>query len=261
MEYANRKHIILKINDKKNEKDSPVIRIVCKNSFETLKLLFDYASNNNIILNINEKDILSRIEKKFYGTVESISKIKVEIIELLFKYRNENKLNITFTENKTQQIVKKRVSQLLSSNLVIAIKDFVADEYDQLDITKGEFLIVTNWNCEEGWVYGYRKDNKEEKGLFPKIFVKVCNEDIIESPISKEEITPEYKIIFEEKVETLRSKKDMTINSGSVEISIRRNDLFNDIYYCIMTTSVDHLKRRLRVKYIGEEGIDAGGLL
>jgi len=43
-----------------------------------------------------------------------------------------------------------------------------------LDIKIDEFLIVTDWNCKEGWVYGYRKNNEKEKGFFPKVFVKCC---------------------------------------------------------------------------------------
>ena len=70
-----------------------------------------------------------------------------------------------------------------SPTLVIATKNFIADEYDQLDIKKDEFLIVTNWNCEEGWVYGYRKDNKRESGLFPKIFVKACDDNNISNKL------------------------------------------------------------------------------
>jgi len=62
-----------------------------------------------------------------------------------------------------------------SSTLVIATNNFDGQSYDHLDIKKDEFLIVTNWNCEEkGWVYGHRKDNEEEKGFFPEVFIKIC---------------------------------------------------------------------------------------
>jgi len=61
--------------------------------------------------------------------------------------------------------------------LVISKNDFFASEYDQLDIRKDEFLIVTNWDGPEGWVFGHRKNNEEEKGYFPKVFVEICNED------------------------------------------------------------------------------------
>jgi len=63
------------------------------------------------------------------------------------------------------------------SSLVIALSNFTAYEYDQLDIQKDEFLVVTNWNYKDGWVYGHRKDKINEEGSFPKVFAKICNTD------------------------------------------------------------------------------------
>jgi len=58
--------------------------------------------------------------------------------------------------------------------LVIATGSFDGEKYDHLDIKKDEFLVVTNWNCgEKGWVYGHRKNNEREKGIFPEVFIKI----------------------------------------------------------------------------------------
>jgi len=48
---------------------------------------------------------------------------------------------------------------------------------------------------------------------------------------------------------------------STVDIEINRNNLFNDAFYSIMSKSSQELKKQLTVKYIGEEGTDAGGLL
>ena len=61
---------------------------------------------------------------------------------------------------------------------MVAINSYLAQEYYQLDLRKDEFLIVTNWNCgNKGWVYGHRKDNKEEKGMFPEVLIKRCEDE------------------------------------------------------------------------------------
>jgi len=65
--------------------------------------------------------------------------------------------------------------KLSTPTLVIAINRFIANRYDQLDIYIGEFLIVTDWNYKNDWVYGHRKNNEKEKGIFPKTLVKICN--------------------------------------------------------------------------------------
>jgi len=83
------------------------------------------------------------------------------------------------TRNQRKEKMKKdTIKQKLETlSLVISLSDFTAYEYDQLDIKKDEFLIVTDWNYKDGWVYGHRKDNKNEKGSFPKVFTKICKED------------------------------------------------------------------------------------
>jgi len=37
--------------------------------------------------------------------------------------------------------------------------------------------VVTDWNYKDGWVFGHRKDIENEKGIFPKVFVKIFNEN------------------------------------------------------------------------------------
>jgi len=46
-----------------------------------------------------------------------------------------------------------------------------------------------------------------------------------------------------------------------LEVYILRNSLFYDAYSQIMNIKLYQLKNKLRIKYVGEEGVDAGGLL
>jgi len=172
--------------------------------------------------------------------------IKNQKIEIGKKQNNNN------NDNKPQ-----------TPTLVIATNNFDGSErYDYLDIKKNEFLIVTDWNCgEKGWVYGYRKNNKEEKGIFPEVFIKIYKDEDIDKNALKSVITPEYKIRFENKVNKLRSLNKMNILDSTTVISINRSNLFGDAYNAIMSKSPQDLKKRLKIRYIGEEGIDAGGLL
>jgi len=58
-----------------------------------------------------------------------------------------------------------------------------------------------------------------------------------------------------------RNRYNMYIYNPNLEIFINRKTLFYDAYYQFMNKSPQELKRRLYIKYIGEEGVDAGGLL
>ena len=143
IDYANKNNIILKLNGKQNKENYPFHWACWNNNIEIIFLLIDYANKNNLILEFNESDY------------ENNSKIKNETIEIIKNYRNEKELE----------------------NLVIVINNFKARESYQLGIKKNELLIVTDWNCVNiGWVYGYRKNNKEEKGMFPEIFIKRFND-------------------------------------------------------------------------------------
>jgi len=53
----------------------------------------------------------------------------------------------------------------------------------------------------------------------------------------------------------------MNFIDANIIIKINRNNLFNDAFDGIINQSPEELKKRLRIKYIGEEGLDAGGLL
>ncbi len=75
------------------------------------------------------------------------------------------------------------------------------------------------------------------------------------------EITPEYRIEFDKKVKKFRKHYSMNIVDKKLEIFINRESLFYDAYNEIMKKTPIELKKRISINYIGEEGIDAGGLL
>jgi len=147
-------------------------------------------------------------------------------------------------------------SIIKTSTLVISINDFHASQPGQLNIKKNEYLIVTDWNCEEGWVYGHRKDNETEMGLFPKVFIKIYNEN---EELVK--ITPEYRVKFRKKIKTLKALREMKMIHKKNKISINRNNLFSDSFSEIMKLTPYDMKKSLIINYLGESGVDNGGLL
>ncbi|OUM60100.1 hypothetical protein PIROE2DRAFT_14226 [Piromyces sp. E2] len=174
------------------------------------------------------------------------------------KANNDEEKNVK--ENIPQEFKMKQ--KVRTPTLVISKNDFYALEYYQLDIRKDEFLIVTDWDGPEGWVYGHRKGNREEQGFFPKVFIEICNEEDTD-PLQSyhNQITPEYRIIFENKINRLRSKEQLKLSLVENKIIINRDNLLNSSFDSIINMSRDDMRKTLRVKYLGEEGVDAGGLL
>jgi len=62
-------------------------------------------------------------------------------------------------------------------DLVLSLYNFEGINSDELNVKRGDYLIVTNWNVKEGWVYGHQIYNSEKKGLFPKIFITKCDKE------------------------------------------------------------------------------------
>jgi len=124
--------------------------------------------------------------------------------EKLKKDREESE-RLKREQNEKERLIYNNNDNIIykSSTIVTATHNFIAEDYDQLDIEKDEVLVVTDWNYKEGWVYGHRKNNENEKGIFPKVFVKILNYENTEELNS--EITSEYKSKFENKINQLRS--------------------------------------------------------
>ncbi len=71
---------------------------------------------------------------------------------------------------------------------------------------------------------------------------------------------PQYKRDFRRKLVYFRSQPAMRPLPGQCYISIRRTAIFEDSYNEIMRLPPIDLRKRLMIKFHGEEGLDYGGL-
>ncbi len=71
---------------------------------------------------------------------------------------------------------------------------------------------------------------------------------------------PQYKRDFRRKRIYFRSQPAMRAQPGNCQIKVRRNHIFEDSYAEIMRQTPNDLKKRLMIKFDGEDGLDYGGL-
>lgn len=71
---------------------------------------------------------------------------------------------------------------------------------------------------------------------------------------------PQYKRDFRRKLIYFRSQPALRTQPGNCQIKVRRNHIFEDSYAEIMRQSPNDLKKRLMIKFDGEEGLDYGGV-
>ena len=79
-------------------------------------------------------------------------------------------------------------------------------------------------------------------------------------PSSLDQNVPQYKRDFRRKLIYFRSQPALRISSGQCPVKVRRAHIFEDSYAEIMKLSATDLKKRLMVKFDGEDGLDYGGL-
>ncbi|KAL2162419.1 hypothetical protein VTH06DRAFT_7332 [Thermothelomyces fergusii] len=79
-------------------------------------------------------------------------------------------------------------------------------------------------------------------------------------PSSLDQNVPQYKRDFRRKLIYFRSQPAMRILSGQCHIKVRRSHIFEDSFAEISRQSPTDLKKRLMIKFDGEDGLDYGGL-
>ena len=126
--------------------------------------------------------------KRYSKTLEQLEKYekilyKMKIYKQIIQEKEECEKKLEKMEVYVKELEDKinngyyKKEDIKTPTLVISINKFSAFEYDQLDIRENEFLVVTDWNYEEGWAFGHRINNEEEMGIFPKKFVKIYKEN------------------------------------------------------------------------------------
>ncbi len=79
-------------------------------------------------------------------------------------------------------------------------------------------------------------------------------------PSSLDQNVPQYKRDFRRKLIYFRSQPALRVGTGQCHVKVRRSHIFEDSYVEIMRQSPTDLKKRLMIKFDGEEGLDYGGL-
>lgn len=79
-------------------------------------------------------------------------------------------------------------------------------------------------------------------------------------PSSLDQGVPQYKRDFRRKLIYFRSQPALRIMSGQCHVKVRRSAIFEDSYAEIMRQTPADLKKRLMIKFEGEDGLDYGGL-
>ncbi|WVQ93741.1 hypothetical protein IAU59_000818 [Kwoniella sp. CBS 9459] len=79
-------------------------------------------------------------------------------------------------------------------------------------------------------------------------------------PSSLDQNVPQYKRDFRRKLIYFRSQPALRSNTGQCHVKVSRDNIFEGSYTEIMRQTPNDLKKRLMIKFDGEDGLDYGGL-
>ncbi|KAI8894491.1 E3 ubiquitin-protein ligase RSP5 [Globomyces pollinis-pini] len=89
---------------------------------------------------------------------------------------------------------------------------------------------------------------------------KITTWDDPRLPSTVDQNVPQYKRDFRRKLVYFRSQAAVRTIAGQVHVVVRRESIFEDAFAEIMRYPPIELKKRLMIKFQGEEGLDYGGL-
>ncbi|RKO99313.1 hypothetical protein CXG81DRAFT_1839, partial [Caulochytrium protostelioides] len=79
-------------------------------------------------------------------------------------------------------------------------------------------------------------------------------------PSTLDQNVPQYKRDFRRKLAYFRSQPSIRAQPGQCHVTVRRSNIFEDAYLEIMRYPASELKKRLMIRFQGEDGLDYGGL-
>ena len=79
-------------------------------------------------------------------------------------------------------------------------------------------------------------------------------------PTNLDSNAPQYKRDYRRKVVYFRSQPSMRTKEGKCEIKLRRNRVLEDSFAAVMKLRGDDMKKRLVIRFEGEDGLDYGGV-
>ncbi|KAI1316561.1 hypothetical protein EDD11_009826 [Mortierella claussenii] len=155
-------------------------------------------------------------------------------------YVDHNTRSTTWVDPRRQQYV--RMSDPRSSNSQVAVHQQPVSQLGPLP--SGWEMRLTN----TARVYFVDHNTKTTTWDDPRL------------PSSLDQSVPQYKRDFRRKLIYFRSQPALRPVPGQCHIKVRRSHIFEDSYHEIMRQSPTDLKKRLMIKFEGEDGLDYGGL-
>jgi len=173
--YAEEKEIIMDINDQTEFSDNPLFRSINQYNAEITELILKYSK-----------------KYKLKTKIQCEEKNEVYNYSLFLGLLNEanNNINDKRKQKEKQKYIdflnqKKRILKKDDKNYseAVVLYDFKSSNLKELSVCKGDYIVVTDWNISDGWVFGYKINDPNVFGKIPRHIINRCYEDYVEGDL------------------------------------------------------------------------------
>jgi len=60
-------------------------------------------------------------------------------------------------------------------DLAVVLYNYNGTTSDELTLYKNEYIMLTNWNADDGYSFGYKRNDPQKKGKYPTPLVRKCS--------------------------------------------------------------------------------------
>ncbi|OUM61127.1 hypothetical protein PIROE2DRAFT_12965 [Piromyces sp. E2] len=192
----------------------------CDNQTQMRESSIDSQNPKKELTKIDSPKKESLTVKKSYSQESSNESNITSKKELSSLKKIQAQESFTLNSNSSYSSTKGMQKDKNESNIVEALYNFRGEKENELNLEKGDHLIITNWKVSDGWVAGYKENNKDQYGIFPKNFViqhLISNKSIDTSKIN-DKISNKKETIKEYGEEVIARYDFKTNNPNELEI-------------------------------------------
>ncbi|OUM65739.1 hypothetical protein PIROE2DRAFT_7153 [Piromyces sp. E2] len=195
IDYAEENSIILFIDDPNEFEETPLVISIKQRNPEIASLIISYCKRHNIKLDVSSNNKNGLYEDIFYGGTlfglagalvddrkyfkkqKDQKKEKQKQIDSINYLKSQNKLEGKTNSTSTSSLSKIEQEEIKNSDLAIVNYEFNSTNPKELSLKKGEQVYVLHWYIRDGWSYGFKKNNPQERGRFPRFIVNKYLQD------------------------------------------------------------------------------------
>jgi len=239
IEYANENNIILEINEKNKNERYPFIYAASNNNIEMVQLLIEYANKNDIVLKINEKS--KDGDNPIFWAIDNNN---IEMFKLLIEYSVKKKIKIIINEEDIEEIISKNLTFVKLKNISEISFELIKLIYLYKNKNVIEVVFSENSYILKKFIKYLENEKMEKERIEKDLENKKMEKERIEKDLENEKrenkrIENENKLLINQMIEVGKTKRNNIMNRKNT----KRDDKDTILTYEYQRDNIEEVKK------------------